>query len=377
MMAQHPQLDILVAFCSMQGAERALDTGFGVEVAWDIPLLDGYPWLYVPNRMQAHTSGFFRLLNPDLAYLIHARNFDAVIIYTGYTVASFWIAMVAARACGLAVLFGTDAQTLEARDRKVWKRRVKSWLWPPLFRLADATIVPSSGGVALMQALAVPPERIFLTPYVVDNAWWLQQAAQVNRADVRAAWGIPGNDVVVLFCAKLQTWKRPQDVLCAFAQANVAHSWLVYAGDGPMYAELQQLAQDLNIADRVRFLGFVNQSHLPAVYVASDVLVFSSEYEPFGVVVNEMMLCGHPVIASDKIGARVDLIEPRRTGFIYSCGDVAMLAGILSDLLPDRERLRHMGAMAHAHIQQQWSPEQNVAATVAAVEQAVAFKRRT
>ena len=50
LMAKHPQLDILVAYCSLQGAEKGVDPGFGVEVAWDVPLLEGYPWVHVPNR---------------------------------------------------------------------------------------------------------------------------------------------------------------------------------------------------------------------------------------------------------------------------------------------------------------------------------------
>ena len=68
----------------------------------------------------------------------------------------------------------------------------------------------------------------------------------------------------------------------------------------------------MGVADRVRFLGFVNQSGLPAVYAASDVLVLPSSYEPFGVVVNEAMLCGCAAIASDRVGARFDLVKGRR-----------------------------------------------------------------
>jgi glycosyltransferase involved in cell wall biosynthesis len=373
-MAQHPQLDILVAYCSMRGVERTIDPGFGVEVLWDIPLLDGYPWLHVPNRSpRPDTQGFWRLINPDLFYLIQSRRFDVIVIYTGYTVASFWIAIAAAKLYGTAVIFGTDAHTLEPRDGKEWKRWLKAILWPSLFRLADTVVVPSSGGVQLMQTIRVPDDRIFLTPYVVNNAWWLQQAEQVSRADVRAMWGIPPDDVVVLFCAKLQPWKRPQDVLHAFEKANVHSSWLVYAGDGAMREDLEQLAHELHVADRVQFLGFVNQSQLPSVYVSSDILVFPSEYEPFGVVVNEMMLCGHPVIVSDRVGARFDLVREGETGFVYPCSNIEALSVLLRELLPVKQRLQRMGQKAWKHVQD-WSPERRVTVLVQAVERAVALK---
>ena len=66
---------------------------------------------------------------------------------------------------------------------------------------------------------------------------------------------------------------------------------------------LQREAEELKVADRVRLLGFVNQSELPSVYRSSDVLVLPSEYEPFGVVVNEALLCGCVAAVSDRVGA--------------------------------------------------------------------------
>jgi glycosyltransferase involved in cell wall biosynthesis len=72
--------------------------------------------------------------------------------------------------------------------------------------------------------------------------------------------------------------------------------------DGPLRAELESEASTLGIDSRVRFVGFVKQSRLPALYTAADVMVLPSEYEPFGVVVNEAMCCGCPVISSDSVG---------------------------------------------------------------------------
>jgi len=370
-MAEHPQLDILVAYCSLQGAEPAVDPQFGVPIAWDIPLLEGYPWVHIPNQSPRPRLGrFFGLLNPGLWKLVRTGGFDAVVMFTGYVCASFWIAVSAAKSKRVALLFGTDAHELHPRDGRRWKVPVKRWLWPRLFRLADKVLVLSSGGVALMRSLGLPDGRVALTPYVVNNDWWLEGAAAVNREAVRADWGVPENSPVVLFCAKLQPWKRPLDVLRAFAKASMSQAVLVYAGEGPLRAQLEAEAASLGVAERVRFMGFVNQSQLPALYRAADLLVLPSESEAFGVVVNEAMLCGCPAAVSDRVGARHDLVRPGETGFVFPCGDVDALAEILQKALPNRAGLQALGAAARRRMET-WSPREYIQALVQAIEGAV------
>jgi glycosyltransferase involved in cell wall biosynthesis len=370
-MSNHPKLDITAAYCSLQGAKPELDPDFGMEIAWDIPLLDGYPWSHVPNRSFRPGLGrFFGLVNPALWKIVRTGGFDIVVILTGYRYATFWIAAMAARAKGLPILFGTDAHDIASRDGSSWKKRIKKWFWPRLYGLADVVIVPSSGGVNLMQSLGIPPERIVLTPYTVDNKWWIEQSTLVNRSAVRAEWGIPDDARVVLFCAKLQPWKRPHDLLRAFAKANVERSYLIFAGDGPLRTALEVEAQALGLADRLRFLGFVNQTKLPLVYRASDLLVLPSEYEPFGVVVNEAMLSGCPVIVSDMVGARFDLVRNRETGFVFPVGNIEALAALLGEILPARESLQQMGSLARQRMAD-WSPEKNIEGLIRAIEVAL------
>src|SRR4029077_8084461 len=113
-------------------------------------------------------------------------------------------------------------------------------------------------------------------------------------------------------------------------------------------------------------LGFVNQSQLPAVYRAADVMVIPSEYEPFGLVVNEAMLCGCAVIASDKVGAVRDLIFPGRTGYVYPCRNTRGLARALCDAFADPAKLAEIGQAAGNRIAQ-WSPRASASAIRAAI----------
>jgi glycosyltransferase involved in cell wall biosynthesis len=375
-MAQHPQLDIQVAYCSLQGADAGIDPEFGVEVKWDIPLLEGYPWVLVSNKSpRPGLARFFGLVNPGLWSLIRSGGFDAVVVYTGYMYLTFWITLAAAKYYGSALLFGTDAHSLAPRDGKKWKSALKRIVWPWLFALADVVIVLSSPSLAMMRTLGIPNERLTLTPYVVDNDWWTQQAQSADRGAARASWGVPNEAPVVLFCAKLQPWKRPLDLLNAFARANVADSHLVYAGEGPLRLEAENLASSLGVKERVHFIGFANQSQLPAVYRASDLLVLPSEYDAFGVVVNEAMLCGCAVVVSDRVGAGYDLVEADRTGYVFPCGDVGALTQVLRRALCDRAKLVEMGNAGRTRMET-WSPRENIEALVSAVRASAIRTRR-
>jgi glycosyltransferase involved in cell wall biosynthesis len=376
-MTAHPELDIQVAYCSLQGAQPGMDPEFGIAVAWDIPLLEGYPWVQVANlSWQAGPSHFWGLFNPGLWSLVRDGGHDAVILLTGYRCASFWIALAATKFRGKAVLFGTDASELRARDGRGWKSVAKRWLWPALFRLADVIIVPSTRGVELMRSIGLPVDRIVLTPYVVYNDWWSKRAAIVERAAVRRTWAVPEDAPVVLFCAKLQSWKRPLDLLRAFAASDVPRAHLIFAGEGPLRQELQAEALSLGLKGRVHFIGFANQTQLPGIYRASDLMVLPSEYEPFGVVVNEAMLCGCPVVVSDRVGAGYDLVSPGENGFVFPFGDVDSLAGILREALTAPDRLRLLGDAAQRRMQS-WGPSDNINAVARAVTMACQLKENS
>jgi glycosyltransferase involved in cell wall biosynthesis len=368
-MAAHPALDLQVVYCKLQGAQAGHDPEFGTNVQWDMPLLDGYRWSQARNRGSGGET-FFGLLNPELWSLIRQGNFDAVLCFTGYLRATFWIALLAAKISKTAFLFGTDTTTLAPRDGRPWKAAVKKIFWPRLFHMADQVVVPSSASRDVILSLGIPGERITLTPFCVDNDWWIQQSSRVDRAATRAAWGASPKDFVILFCAKLQPWKRPIDLLRAFAKEDLSSALLVFAGEGPLRSQLESEASALGIAARVRFLGFVNQSQLPAVYTSADVMVLPSEYEPFAVVVNEAMCCGCPVLASDQVGAARDLVAPVAPQFVFSCGDSDALAAILKGVLSAPAQLHSVALAGREHIQS-WSPERNIAATVEAIRAAV------
>jgi glycosyltransferase involved in cell wall biosynthesis len=372
-MAQHPQLDLSVAYCSLRGARPSHDPGFNTTVQWDIPLLEGYSWQEIPNKGTGGDS-VWGLFNPGIWKLIRKGKFDAVLCYLSYLCVSFWISFFASRLSRTAFLFGTDASSIVPRIGAPWKLSLKKAFWPRLFLLADQVFVPSSATRDLLLSLGLSPERLTLTPYSVDNDWWMAQSAAVNKESVRASWGAGPQTSIILFCAKLQPWKRPLDLLRAFARANLSNALLVYAGEGAQRQELEAETSRLGVAERVRFLGFLNQSQLPPVYAAADLMVLPSEYEPFAVVVNEAECCGCAVAASDHVGAARDLVMPIDPHLIYPCGDVEALSALLNELCGDRARLRQLGQAAKQRIAS-WSPRETTDGIVTAVAAAVGHRR--
>jgi glycosyltransferase involved in cell wall biosynthesis len=367
-LARDPRIDLMVSYCSMQGAESGLDPGSGVKVFWDMPLIEGSPWTSVRNRALPPGLGhFFGLFNPGLWMLIRDGHFDAVLV-SGYFYASAWISIAGAKWYGIPLLFITDSHSLHSWPvQSKLKCRIKKILVRTIFSLGRALLALSSGGVEHLRALGFSSDLIVLAPYVVDNAWWSEQAAKVDRNAMRSLWKIPAEATVVVFCSKLQVWKGPLNLLETFARANVPNSYLVFAGDGPERNSLERRASELDFAARVRFLGFLNQSQLPSAYCAGDVFVLPSLFEPFGSVVNEAMLCGLLVVASDRVGAKFDLVRLGENGYVYPAGKIDALVAILREILPNAKNRARMGAAARRRMET-WSPREHTESMVRAVQ---------
>jgi glycosyltransferase involved in cell wall biosynthesis len=330
LLAQDSRLNIQVAYCSMQGAERGLDPEFETEIQWDELLLEGYPWIHVPNRsLRPGLARFFGLWNPGLWKLIRNGGFDAIVIYTGYMYASFWLAVLAAKNRHVPVIISSDSSTTEPRDGSRWKKWIKPFILGRVYRTIDVLMAGSPAVEELAVRLGMPKERIVIIPSGMNKDEWVARTARFDRRAVRKECGIPDDALVIFCCAKLQPWKRPLDLLRAFATAAVPRAYLVYAGDGPQRVELEQEARDLGVSEHVRILGFVNLSKLPGLYMASDLFVLPSEYDPCPLVVPEALLSGLPVVMSDAILGRLGMIEPGKSGYTYPCGDSNRLAEIL------------------------------------------------
>jgi glycosyltransferase involved in cell wall biosynthesis len=377
LLARDSRLDLLVAYCSMQGSDAGLDPEFGIEIRWDTPLLEGYPWVHIPNRSPRPSLGrFFGLVNPGLWTLIRSGSFDAVVIYTGYMCASFWIACFAAKSRNIPVLISSDSSSLHQREGKRWKALLKPFVIARVYRYVDVLMAPSQPVKDLAMQLGKPKKEIVMIRSGVNKDAWRARLRKFDREAVRSSWSVPTDAVVVLYCAKLQPWKRPLDLLRAFAKANVSGSYLVFAGEGPQRPELAREVVSLGITDRVRILGFVNDSQLPGAYRAADLFVLPSEYDPCPLVIPEAMFSGLPVLLSDAVIGRLEMIDPGKTGYPYPCGNADALAALLRKILGDPALLGYM-KKGVAHQMEGWTAEDFLDSWVGAIEAAERLKQKS
>jgi glycosyltransferase involved in cell wall biosynthesis len=140
---------------------------------------------------------------------------------------------------------------------------------------------------------------------------------------------------------------------------------LVFVGDGPARSALLQHAAAINPGS-IHLAGYSQREELAAYYALADVFVFPTHTDPWGLVVNEAMACGLPVICSDAAGCGADLVESGWNGRIFAAGDVGQLTRAMNELAKDAE-LRSLMAQHSRQRIDQYSPEAWAAGLAGAV----------
>jgi glycosyltransferase involved in cell wall biosynthesis len=349
-LARRPEIDLTVYFCSDRTAGAYLDPGFGRVVRWDIPLLDGYRWRVMPSaRGAAIRDGFAWRPNLDIVREVVSGGYDVLWVH-GYMQATTWLAAVAARARGMTVLL-RDEQTLMHR-RPLHRVALKEAPLRALFALSSGLYIGEHNR-RYLRRYGMPDRRLFFVPYCVDNAFFQREARRLEpeRDAIRRSFGVTDGAPAVLFVGKLVEKKQPLRLIEAFGRVRRTRPcWLLLAGDGPVKEQAETLVHREGIPG-VRFLGFLNQSELPRAYSAADLFVLpSSHHETWGLVLNEAMNFGLPVVVSDRVGCAADLVEDGRNGLIVPHDSVDALARAIETLVSDADLRKWLGRGSRARI---------------------------
>jgi glycosyltransferase involved in cell wall biosynthesis len=345
-LAEQTRLDLTVYYalipdCNEQGA------GFGIPFTWDIPMFEGYKWKALPSTLDSPgLQGFFKNSTPAV-YSILKRERPDVVIITGWQSLPLLQALWTCMRLHIPRLVRGDSNALKKRT---WWVRIIHRL---LLSRFDAFLSVGSSNREFYLKNGVNVGRVFSSPHFIANQRFLSQYHQVSgdRGKIRAEWGIKPDDTCLMYAGKLEPKKRIMDLMQAFdiVIKTFRNVHLLIVGTGELMEKAERFAREKKLP--VSFAGFLNQTEITQAYVAGDCLVLPSDYgETWGLVVNEAMACGLPVIVSDRVGCGPDLVEDGITGFVFPFGDIKALAGRIRDMLSDAGKRLQMGRNAQERI---------------------------
>lgn len=330
------QIDVQVFFAHRQTPEEQAFAGFDVPFSWDVDLLSGYNHIFLENiAKDPSVSHFFGCDTPEIRKYLKEEKFDAFLI-TGWHLKSYWQAVRSCQEFHIPIMVRGDSQLPMVRS--VFKRAVKYAVYKFLLRNFDWFLAVGSRSREYFMHYGIPPGRIYQAPHCVDNEWFSQRSAMTSeqRNHFRTdALNLTPNTLALLFVGKFIPKKRPADLVYAIALLNKKgiRAEAFFVGMGKLRDLIQKTADVTKV--KIHFIGFKNQSELPKIYAACDLLVLPSNgLETWGLVVNEAFACGLPAIVSKDSGCGPDLIDEGRTGFTYKTGDCAALAERIEEMIP-------------------------------------------
>ena len=330
-LAKRCELTVLYGH-AVTGKDQAR-AGFGTEFEWDGGIDEGFSFEYLENRSSdPGVHHFAGIDTPGIGKTFDERQFDVVLIQ-GWLFKSFIQALFAARRRKIPVLVRGDSH-LET-GRPGWKTLVKRLVYPAFLRSYTAALYVGARSRAYWRHYGYPDRRLFWSPHCVDNEWFADEAGRSDREFFRQDHGVAPGTKLLLFVGKLIDLKRPLDLIQAAAQmrSDGRDTAVMIAGSGPLLSDVRDAAEHLGVP--LVDLGFRNQSEMPAVYAAADLMVMTSDSETWGLSANEALACGTPILLSDAIGAAPDLVSDGAVGAQFRCGDVDDLAATASRLLAD------------------------------------------
>jgi len=244
--------------------------------------------------------------------------------------------------CGIPMVVMSES-TRADEPRTWWKEMIKR----RIVDLYSAALVGGRRHVEYLVELGMPRDRIFMGYDVVDNAYFARSAAEIRNSkfETRKKYELPEN--YFLASARFIEKKNLPRLIRAYAEYRERSevqrnaSWdLVLLGDGPLQETLNAQLSTLNLHSHVHVPGFKQYDELPVYYVLAKAFVHASMTEQWGLVVNEAIASGLPVIVSERCGCVPELVQGN--GFTFDPIDEHELASRLLDMasLPDDERQR-------------------------------------
>jgi 1,2-diacylglycerol 3-alpha-glucosyltransferase len=291
---------------------------------------------------------FNLLLNWGVGSALRTARPDAVLC-GGYTYVAAWQAALWANRHRVPLLLWSESTALDTRRRYL----AVEWIKRLFCRRCQAFVAAGKASRDYLADLGAAPSSVFIAPDAVDVQFFSIAAAKARQQEpeIRSRNQLPAR--YFLYAGRLVRQKGIFELLAAYAKLEAslrARIGLVFVGDGPARQELASRAEAVQ-PGMVKFCGWVHREQIPEIYALAEALVFPTYSDPWGLVVNEAMACGLPIIASDVAGCVPDLVQDGWNGFVIRPHDVEALVCAMQAMVDDPESARQMRSHSQQRIQ--------------------------
>ena len=306
-LARHQSLSLVVYFCVWKSGTRP----------WQLKPLDGVVYQVLSGIHIPVGLGNYVRINFAIIPKLWKRKPDIVVI-SGYNHPTMLMAIL--YCWFFRVPYLIQAETWKRSRRRLSK--IKEWLIHPFLRCSSGFLVTGSLSKSYWKNVGIDSDQIKVFANTPDVEYFKSACRALCKKkiqEMRDSWQ-PAERRIGIFVGRLIKEKGIDILLDGLrALPDNLRPLLVLVGDGNCRAEYEKLAEGLP----VRFLGFTQNDQLPLLYSAADFFVLTSRKEPWGVVVNEAMACGLPLLLSDQVGAHADLLDTgERSNGVLATGPI-------------------------------------------------------
>lgn len=243
-----------------------------------------------------------------------------------------------------------ESDTPLTPGKRHWKQIIKRVIYPTLFRIVDLFMPGGTRQANYLKHYGVTENRIAIVNMTVDTVAIQNRQLSFDqnaRDHFRAKYSIQQKDLLFLFVGRLEPAKGLVPLLSTFKQLNESHQKLLIIGDGTLHPLVLETARSYS---NICYAGRLSHLSLLQAYHAADVVVLPSYIESWGLIINEAMAMGKPVIVSESVGCVDDLVAHQLTGLIIKTGCVVELAAAINFMKSYPEKRQVMGRDAQEKI---------------------------
>ena len=337
-LAQHAEVDLHVIFLAETDPNLR---------QWRIPKREiEFSYEVLPS-WRRRVGRYNALLNRGVGRAL-SKSAPEVILCGGYNYVASWQSLLWARIHEIPFFLWSESNLQDLRRGHALVEFLKT----EFLNKCSGFVVPGRSALEYLRVHQINEEAVFVAPNAVDNDFFSAAAAAARQDAARWRRELVLPERYFLFVGRLVREKGVFELLSAYAKLDESmrrQVGLVFVGDGAVRAQLELQVASVE-PGLIRFAGFAQQEQLAIYYALAEMVILPTYTDTWGLVVNEAMACGLPVVVSQIAGCAADLVKESWNGLLVAPKDVAALTSAMRGLADQPDLRAKMGANSMQHI---------------------------